>query len=75
LVVQGPAQVKVSAISSAIETGDLLSTAGQAGYLAPATEITIEGIQMAVPGTILGIALEPLDKGLEDLIYVYVALH
>jgi hypothetical protein len=73
LVVQGPAQVKASALSGAIRPGDLLSSAGQAGYAAKAAEITIEGVKTTVPGAVFGKALEPLD-GSQELIYVFVTL-
>lgn len=73
LVVQGPTQAKVSALSGAIQTGDLLSTTGEAGYATRAAEVTIEGVSMAIPGTVFGKALEPLDAD-QGLIYVFVTL-
>jgi hypothetical protein len=73
LVVQGPAQVRASAVAGAIQPGDLLSSAGEAGCAARAAEVAIEGIKTTMPGTVLGKALEPLDKG-QELIYVFVTL-
>jgi hypothetical protein len=73
LVVQGPAQVKASALSSAIQPGDLLSSASEIGYATKAAEVSIEGIKTAMPGTIFGKALEPLETG-QKLIYVFVTL-
>ncbi|MBU0494303.1 MAG: hypothetical protein KKB13_20840 [Chloroflexi bacterium] len=73
LVVQGPAQVKASALAGAIQPGDLLSSAGQQGYAARGAEVIIEGIRTTVPGTVFGKALEPLDKG-QKLIYIFVTL-
>ena len=73
LVVQGPAQVKASALSGAIQAGDLLSSAEQAGYAAKAAEVSVEGVRMTAPGTVFGKALEPLDAG-QKLIYVFVTL-
>jgi hypothetical protein len=73
LVVQGPAQVKAGAMTSAIQPGDLLSSAGEAGYAAKAAEVSIEGVWTAMPGTVFGKALEPLDKE-DGLIYVFVTL-
>jgi hypothetical protein len=73
LVVQGPAQVKASAMSGIIQPGDLLSSAGQAGHAARAAKVTIQGGSAAMPGTVFGKALEPLDIG-QKLIYVFVTL-
>ncbi len=73
LVVQGPAQVKASALTGAIQPGDLLSSAGTAGHAARAATVTIEGGKTAVPGTVFGKALEPLGEG-QKLIYVFVTL-
>lgn len=73
VVVQGPCQVKADAGGGAIQAGDLLSAGGQVGYAARAAEVSIEGITLAAPGTVLGKALEPLDAD-RALIYVYVTL-
>jgi hypothetical protein len=73
LVVQGPARVKASALSSPIQPGDLLSSAAEAGYAAKAAQVTVEGVPLALPGTIFGKALEALDAD-RDLIYVFVTL-
>ncbi|MCB9420597.1 MAG: hypothetical protein H6667_12390 [Ardenticatenaceae bacterium] len=73
VVVHGPAQVKASALTSALQPGDLLSSAGQAGYAAKAAEVTLSGVEVAVPGTVLGKVLEPLAQG-EALIYIFVTL-
>jgi hypothetical protein len=70
IVVQGPAQVKVA---GAVNPGDLLGSAGQAGYAARAAEIEVNGVRIAVPGTVLGKALETVDSG-EKTIYVFVTL-
>jgi hypothetical protein len=73
LVVQGPAQVKASALNGAIQAGDLLSSANQPGHAARATTVSIEAASTVLPGTILGKALEPLDEG-DAQIYIYVTL-
>jgi hypothetical protein len=73
VVVQGPAQVKASALAGAIQPGDLLSSAGRAGQAAKAALVSIEGVKTAVPGTVFAKALEPLDQG-DKLIYVFVTL-
>jgi hypothetical protein len=73
IVVQGPAQVKASAVAGAIQPGDLLSTAGPAGRAAKAGQVTLEGVETARPGTVLGKALEALETG-DQRIYVFVTL-
>lgn len=75
VVVQGQAQVKASAIAGPIQPGDLLSTAAQAGYAAKAAEVSLGGVQMALPGTVFGKALEALDAGQgTGLLWVWVTL-
>ena len=37
------------------------------------TQVTIEGIDMVLPGTVVGKALEPLVDG-QKLIYIFVTL-
>jgi hypothetical protein len=73
IVVQGPAQVKVSALSGPIQPGSLLSSAGEAGFAAEAAQVTVEGISTPIPGTVFGKALEALNGG-QKLIYVFVTL-
>ena len=73
MVIEGPAQVQASALAGAIQPGDLLSSAGPAGQAAKAVQVSIEGVQTAVPGTVFGKALEPLGEG-DKLIYVFVTL-
>ena len=71
VVVRGPAQVKVA--GGAIQPGDLLSGGAVAGCAEKTALISIEGIEMAPPGSVLGKALEAWDGG-EGLIYVYITL-
>jgi len=73
MVVQGPAQVKASALAGPLQAGDLLSSAAQAGYAAKAAQVSLDGVETAMPGTILGKVLEPLAEG-EALIYIFVTL-
>jgi hypothetical protein len=73
MVIQGPAQVKASALAGSLQPGDLLSSAGQAGYAGKAAEVTLGGVKTAMPGTVLGKALEPLNEG-QAMIYVFVTL-
>jgi len=79
IVVQGPARVKVSASAGAIQPGDLLSSASQAGFAAKASTLSIQGVSTTLPGTIFAKALEALasadiDHPGEGWIYVFVTL-
>ena len=76
VVVQGAAQVNVSALggsSSAVQPGDLLATSSTAGVAGKAPMMEMNGVETAVPGTVFGKALEPVD-GTQEMIYVYVTL-
>jgi len=73
LVVQGPCQVKTSALAGTIKPGDLLSTSREVGCAEKSNEVSISGIKTAVPGCVLGKALEPIDAG-QKTIYVFVTL-
>jgi hypothetical protein len=73
VVVQGPCQVKADALSSAIQPGDLLSSADESGLAAKAPTLSIAGTETAVPGSVLGKAMEALDAE-QGLIYVFVTL-
>jgi hypothetical protein len=73
VVVQGPALVKVSGAGGSIQPGDLLSTGGGMGLAGKAAVMNVNGRETAVPGTIFGKALEPLN-GTQEMIYVYVTL-
>jgi hypothetical protein len=70
IVVQGPAQVKVT---GPVNPGDLLGSGSQAGYAARAAEVELGGARIAVPGAVFGKALESVASG-ERTIYVYVTL-
>jgi hypothetical protein len=75
VVVQGPAQVKVSALGSdAIQPGDLLATSSAAGIAGRASSVTSDGVETVRPGTVFAKALEPV-TGAEELIYVFVSLN
>jgi hypothetical protein len=73
IVVQGLAQVKVSALAGSIDPGDLLSNTSQGGYAGKAPEMILGDVVAPMPGTILGKALEPLDSG-DALIYAFIML-
>ncbi len=72
IVVQGPALVRASALNGAIRPGDLLASA-PAGLAAHAGEVEVNGVSFALPGSILGKALEPLADG-EGMIRIFVTL-
>lgn len=73
VVVQGPVRVKASAVAGAIRPGDPLSSAGLQGFASKATTTDSKGFGGALPGTVLGKALEPLNEG-RKLIYAFVTL-
>jgi hypothetical protein len=73
VVVQGPCQVKADALSGAIQPGDLVSSAGEPGLAARAPMLSIAGTETAMPGSVLGKAMEALEAK-QGLIYVFVTL-
>jgi hypothetical protein len=74
VVVQGPAEVRASAVGGGeIRPGDLLSSGGAAGTAGRATTMSSDGVETAVPGTVFAKALEPF-TGEREMIYVYVTL-
>ena len=75
VVVQGAAQVNVGALGSSgtVQPGDLLATSSTAGVAGKAPMMEMNGVETAVPGTVFGKALEPVD-GVQEMIYVYVTL-
>jgi len=73
VVVRGPAQVKANAVGGALQPGDLVATAGAAGIAARAAMVELGGTEIAIPGTVLGKALEPLEEG-QGFIHIYVTL-
>jgi len=73
IVVQGPAEVKASAVSGSIQPGDLLSASNISGHAAKASEMTLEGSVIAPPGSVIGKALEAMTEE-KQLIYIFVTL-
>ena len=73
VAVQGPALVKTNIAGGVIQPGDLLSTASEHGCAVKAPRVSIAGAETAMPGTVLGKALESSDDK-DGLIYVYVSL-
>ncbi len=74
MVVHGPVQVKATAFAKSIQPGDLLSTAATTGFAAKASQLDLGGVQTAIPGTVIGKALEPL-TGDKELIHIFVTLN
>jgi hypothetical protein len=59
----GRVRVKVDASRGPIEIGDLLVTGEKSGTAMKSEPIEIGGVKIHRPGTIIGKALEPLEKG------------
>ena len=74
IVVRGPAEVKIDALTQNIQPGELLSSSGSAGYASKSQYMEIQGISTPVPGTIIGKLLEPVNPGKNGLVHVYVTL-
>jgi len=64
----GRVMVHVDASKGAIKVGDLLVTGEKPGVAMKSQPVTVGGIKMHRPGTIVGKALQPLDKGQGDIL-------
>jgi hypothetical protein len=64
----GRVKVKVDASRGAIHVGDLLVTSDQQGYAMKSEPMMIGKRQFHAPGTIIGKALESLDKGRGEIL-------
>jgi hypothetical protein len=64
----GRVRVRVDASRSAIHTGDLLVTSDIPGVAMKSETVNIGGIQLHRPGTLIGKALEPLEKGSGEIL-------
>ena len=73
LAVAGVVPVKVCAENGSIQPGDLLTTSSTPGHAMKAVPVDVAGIEIHLPGTIIGKALEPLTEDL-GLIRVLVTL-
>jgi hypothetical protein len=69
----GRVKVKVDASHDTIRPGDLLVTSGKPGFAMKSQPVSIGGIEMHRPGTLVGKALEPLEAG-EGEILVLLSL-
>jgi hypothetical protein len=64
----GRVKVKVDASSGPIQVGDLLVTSDIEGVAKKSEPLSLGGVQIHRPGTLIGKALEPLDKGTGEIL-------
>jgi hypothetical protein len=64
----GRVKVKVDATEAPVKIGDLLVTSERPGYAMKSQPLNINGRNFHQPGTVVGKALEPLDKGTGEIL-------
>lgn len=64
----GRVKIKVDATRAPVRIGDLLVTSDREGYAMKSEPISVGGRQFHAPGTLLGKALEPLEKGVGEIL-------
>jgi hypothetical protein len=64
----GRVRIKVDATRTPIRIGDLLVTSDREGYAMKSEPVNVGGRQLHAPGTLLGKALEPLEKGMGEIL-------
>lgn len=64
----GRVRVKVDATRAPVHVGDLLVTSDVEGVAMKSVEVDLGGVKIHRPGTIIGKALEPLDKGTGEIL-------
>jgi hypothetical protein len=64
----GRVRMRVDATRAAIHVGDLLVTSDSPGAAMKSEPVSIGGIQLHRPGTLIGKALEPLEKGTGEIL-------
>jgi hypothetical protein len=64
----GRVRVKVDATKGAIHIGDLLVTSDVSGVAMKSEPVNLGGVQIHRPGTLIGKALEPLEKGKGEIL-------
>ena len=64
----GRVKVRVDATHAAVRIGDLLVTSDVPGVAMRSEPVSVGGRQMHAPGTIIGKALEPLDRGTGEIL-------
>lgn len=64
----GRVKVRVDATRAPIHVGDLLVTSTVEGYAMKSMPLSLSGVEIHRPGTLIGKALEPLDKGTGEIL-------
>jgi hypothetical protein len=64
----GRVKVKVDATYGPIQIGDLLVTSNREGFAMKSSPVEIGGVKIHRPGTLIGKALESLDKGTGEIL-------
>jgi hypothetical protein len=64
----GRVRIKVDASRGSIQVGDLLVTSDVLGVAMKSQAIDVGGVQIHRPGTLIGKALEPLEKGAGEIL-------
>ena len=64
----GRVKVSVDATAGPIQVGDLLVTSEKEGVARKSEPLLLGGVQIHRPGTLIGKALEPLDKGTGEIL-------
>ncbi|HEX8845801.1 MAG TPA: hypothetical protein VF791_14205 [Pyrinomonadaceae bacterium] len=64
----GRVKVKVDATRSPIRIGDLLVTSDREGVAMKSEPVDVGGVKLHRPGTLIGKALEPLEKGTGEIL-------
>src|SRR5207248_6069358 len=64
----GRVKVRVDASKGAIHIGDLLVTSDFPGVAMKSEPVNLGGVQLHRPGTLIGKALEPLEKGKGEIL-------
>ncbi len=64
----GRVKVRVDATAGPIQVGDLLVTSDKEGVARKSEPLNLGGVQIHRPGTLIGKALEPLEKGTGEIL-------
>ncbi len=64
----GRVKIKVDATRAPIQVGDLLVTGDREGFAIKSLPVSIGGVRLHRPGTLVGKALEPLAKGTGEIL-------
>jgi hypothetical protein len=64
----GRVKVKVDATKAPIHVGDLLVTSDEEGVAMKSEPVDVGGVKLHRPGTLIGKALEPLEKGCGEIL-------